>query len=278
MIGDGFGSNTKSELGGGKLKVECSVCSHIGNVRNNNEDNYYANGRWRRDVNENQTKIEYFVERKRLLGAVFDGMGGTAKGEFASLEAAKKLNQNCETSFDYLVNHYISEANRALCDMMEELRVGRIGTTMALVDICQNKLNICNLGDSPIFLFRDGTLQQLSVDHTEAQRMVDMGFMTAEEQRIKMKKSPLTQHLGIFEDELVIEPYVQRGISLHRKDIVLVCSDGLTDMLSQEEIASILEGADTLDWILKNLVDAALEHGGRDNITVLLARVMSKWV
>lgn len=260
------------------MKIECSVGSHVGLVRGNNEDNFYLNGSWRRDVDEQKTNIIYLKERKRLLAAVFDGMGGESKGELASHEAAKILSGYQSASFQQIITDYIEAVNNSICDMTRDYEVGRMGSTLALIEIEKGKLNVCNLGDSPIFMYRDGVLKKISVDHNEAQRMVDMGVMTKEECMKSPRKFRLTQHLGVFKEELILEPYIKEGIALQKGDIIMACSDGLTDMLDVGEIESVLCKSQSIDWMVRDLIDDALKKGGRDNVTVVLAQLTSKWL
>ena len=120
---------------------------------------------------------------------------------------------------------------------------------------------------------RDGCFKQLSRDHTQAQSMVDMGLLKPEEMNSHKGKHKLTQHFGIFPDEIIIQPYESEVISIMENDIFILCSDGLTDMMDDGEIASIAcENLSPKDMASK-LVDIAVEKGGKDNTTVVVARI-----
>lgn len=92
------------------------------------------------------------------------------------------------------------------------------------------------------------------------------------------RKFRLTQHLGVFKEELILEPYIKEGIALQKGDIIMACSDGLTDMLDVGEIESVLCKSQSIDWMVRDLIDNALKKGGRDNVTVVLAQLTSKWL
>lgn len=256
------------------MKIECSIVSDVGMFRHNNEDNFYLNGFVREDVNENRIEYNACYEKKCVLGAVFDGMGGEENGELASLEAARILHKYQKTNFTQIRSSYITEANEKVCSRMKEIENGRMGSTLAIAMLQKGKMSFCNVGDSPIYIFRDGSLQQLSIDHNEAQSLYDMGLISRKELRTSTRKNCLTQHLGIFEDEMIIEPYFRENIPLKENDYILLCSDGLTDMVEEEEIEIILGNSENVYQTAEILVNTALENGGKDNVTVLLIRIV----
>jgi len=147
---------------------------------------------------------------------------------------------------------------------------------MALLCISPEKKEAVasNVGDSKVFLFRKEVLKKISEDHNQAQSLVNLGLITEEEARIHKDKSKLTQYLGIFQEEMVLEPYVTDNIILEKEDIFLICSDGLTDMLSYTDIAQILKTDISLKDKCKKLVNNANNKGGNDNITVVLAQII----
>lgn len=246
----------------------------MGHVRKNNEDNYFVNGQYRFDVDQDETPIATIIDKKVILAAVFDGMGGEENGELASLHAAKTLTKYDEASFGAITEAYVRQANDKICEEMDAQASGRMGTTLALLQIKNKQLNICNLGDSPIFFYRDGNMEQISVDHNEAQRMIDMGLITKEDYENGDKKYRLTQHLGIYPDEMELSPSVKVDIELKKKDVILACSDGLTDMVKNAEIQEIIAKNLSLEEKTKQLRDLALERGGKDNITLVLVEVL----
>ena len=256
------------------IKVESAAITHVGLVRNNNEDNYYINGKYKSD---NSVTTEGSFDNKNrdsYLYAVCDGMGGEAHGELASLIAVSTLSKYQETDIQYTITDYIQEANDHICDEIEKNAGKRCGTTLALLYIRKNMAISYNIGDSRVLFFRDGDLYQLSEDHTEAQRLVNMGVLTEEEADSHKSRNKLTQHLGIFPEELAIKPYISEKVKLKKNDILLLCSDGLTDMVSADDIANILSIRDIdIISLVKRLTEAAETHGGKDNITVVVVKI-----
>ena len=135
-----------------------------------------------------------------------------------------------------------------------------MGSTIAMLMFFGDQPYVCNLGDSRIYRFRDDELMQISEDHLEP---VPPG---------SGRKPRLVQHLGIFEEEMRLEPYIAKG-ALKRGDVFLLCSDGLTDMVSPAEICLILKETRSEKRAVERLIELALEHGGRDNTTVIVCRI-----
>jgi protein phosphatase len=152
---------------------------------------------------------------------------------------------------------FCKEANNKICQYGIENDVESMGTTAALLAFTKNEIFLCNIGDSKIFRFADEKLEQISVDHY---------IKTA-----YGKKPPLSQNLGIPESELAIAPYFAKG-HYNDGDIYLLCSDGLTDMVTVTEIRQILIES-TFEDIATKLLKKALQNGGKDNITIIVCKV-----
>jgi protein phosphatase len=155
----------------------------------------------------------------------------------------------------------ITQLNDAVVQVQREMLTDHIGTTMVSLYFSGRYVYVCNIGDSRAYRLRDGEFLQLSVDHVEKYPGRDV------------KKAPLTQYLGFGSDEIQLEPYIAKG-ELKRGDMYLLCSDGLTDMLTNFEISDIMLRSTDADSCVRELVQAALEHGGRDNITVIICRII----
>lgn len=250
------------------LKAACTC--HHGRVRENNEDNLYFNGEIlpliHRDVNETMTLGQDM--NKKLCFGVFDGMGGEQNGEEASYLAARVCTEK-QADFDgnedsgEKLCEIIFEANKRICERTREKKLRRMGSTAAMLLFDKDKVWICNIGDSRIYRMRGNELIQCSVEHTDRALVERQGGR---------RKPYLTQHLGIFPDEMRIEPYcVSREV--RAGDIYLICSDGLTDMLCDEEIRAVLIREISAKKKAEELCDAALKHGGRDNITVQTVQI-----
>lgn len=252
------------------LKIEGLSVTHAGRVRRNNEDNYFLFGIWREDVRIRKQVVEKTAPADRMLAAVYDGMGGEAAGETASLLAAETFGPCFRQQAEQEAVRQVQEANRRICAEAERLGIERMGTTVAALYLDQDTAISCNVGDSRCYFFRDGRLEQLSVDHSEAQRMMDMGLLDQEKARKSRGWHMLTQYLGINPEELLIEPHLSRRIPLKPGDVFLLCSDGLTDLVMDEELLQVLKGSGSLKEKADTLLQLALDRGGRDNITLIL--------
>ena len=258
------------------IKFSASVCSNKGRIRANNEDNFYFNG-----INltpENRDKNNFFSDTPSedvLVFGVFDGMGGEALGEDASLIAAQsvkkyheKLKKDGANDVENAVLKSISDANTKICNRMVESGEKRIGTTFAALCICDDTATVYNVGDSRVYLYRNKKLKQISVDDTTVQRLINMGVITKEKAKTHEDRHKLTQHLGIFRDEMIIEPHISDKIAIEKGDRFILCSDGLTDMVGDDEIQKIMQKTADSKTAAKKLLLAALKNGGRDNVTV----------
>ena len=249
-----------------QLSAACGC--NIGRVRFNNEDNFFFDGKSLTE--ENAGLSGYVVKKvyleKEILFGVFDGMGGEEFGEkasFAAAECAGKTMDRCRrfaVGPRSLLLQLCAEANRSICRKRDELLVNRMGTTAAMLLFVPDEVYVCNLGDSRIYRLRDNELLQVSVDDTEK---LPEGVS---------RKAGLTQFLGIPEDELSLEPHIVKS-ELKRGDIYLICSDGLTDMLTNVEICMILREHISIRQCAQHLIAGALKNGGKDNVTAIIIRV-----
>ncbi len=245
-----------------KVHVSVACKTDLGRVRENNED-----------------KFEYYIpEDEPTLasrGQVFvvcDGMGGHAAGQIASELTAK-------TFIDVYLNHTASSpqdaasaavaaANRYVLDIGRQIpgRSG-MGTTLSALILWADRAIIVQVGDSRIYRLRDGELDQLSDDHTFVDEQVRQGTMSREEAERSPYAHILTRAVGV-DDNLIAD--VQEW-DLRERDVFLLCSDGLTNHVKDDEIRVTLDSAPSAAvW---RLVNSALMDGGSDNTTVLVVRV-----
>ena len=257
----------------GNLYISAYGRSNVGKKRGNNEDNFYLSGV---TVDSAIDITSVAPEASELGFAVFDGMGGEAAGERASQFTAdtygNRLAEMMEGSFSpEVIQNTIEDANKKVCD---EIRVigKRMGCTFVSVGFKNDTLYISNVGDSRAYILRNNTLHCVSKDHTAAQTMVDAGLVSYEDSQKIKEKHQLTQHIGIFPEEMVIEPNYNT-LKADSGDIVMICSDGLTDMLSDADIAAILSSGGTEEELANALVEQALANGGKDNVTVIVGKV-----
>ena len=193
-------------------------------------------------------------------------MGGEANGELASFGAARGLLEYDRSLLDYFIpaRRYLEnltlKINEAVLKEQASCHTENMGTTMAALYFTRSDVYACNVGDSRAYRMREGEFLQLSKDHA------------AEYPAGSRRKAPLSQYLGLDPTEYRLQPHIAKG-ELRRGDRYLLCSDGLTDMLSNLEIAAVLHQEQSMEACAQELVDQALAHGGRDNITVIVCRV-----
>ena len=244
--------------------------SHAGKKRQVNEDSFFAG---------NKTEEVYGIKLNNSLDlSVCDGMGGEMYGDQASKKAISVLMDFCRRCSGELSQNFTCieraclEANDAVCDLMKKNKA-RMGSTLTLARFYGKEAVFANLGDSKIFRLRQGILEQISVDHSVVARLIADGVITKEEAKTHPSAHKITQYLGIYPDEMIIEPHI-RGERIQAGDIYLLCSDGLTDMVDEDTIASVLREKKKLDARGKRLLETALENGGKDNVTLALAEII----
>ena len=228
------------------MKIIYSAVSGKGRRRKENQDRIYVS---------NPDRLVIDIEANPCF-AVFDGMGGEQYGGLASEIAYNTIKDNASmvsnTKICMLINEYI-------CSYMQKNNIFRMGTTAAIVAFSNNYVYTCNIGDSRIYRIANNEIEQLSVDH-----VMNTG-------RYKTRRV-LTQYLGIPQSEIMIEPF-ERKTEIHCGDIFLLCSDGLTDMVTDEIILETVRKSYT-EEAAKNLYDKAVANGGKDNISVIVCKVI----
>jgi len=234
---------------------------------------------------QNEDSIGEEVELGTIILA--DGMGGYHGGEVASAIAVNTVLNHLhehittlspgqidkKTGFSKESLHAreaISQANTTIVKASETQPQYRgMGTTVVMGVFHDNKLTAAHVGDSRMYRFRDNVLERLTVDHTLLQELVDRGFYTEAEARESLNKNLVTRALGI-DKEVVVDISETEALP---GDIYLLCSDGLNDMISDEDIGGTISAFSTnLQEAADNLVKLANKNGGRDNVSVVLAR------
>lgn len=246
-----------------RYEIEYYCTSHVGKIRKNNEDNFFCNGHYMEAENNGTSEVIHGVvdSSENAFFVVFDGMGGEECGEMAAHLAAKTLSDSSfENDMDAFLDAYCQKANQEICNYTKEHQLFSMGSTVALLSFQKKGITLCNIGDSKIFLLSGNELQQISYDHVTASG--------------NGRKALLTQKLGMPEDELTLTPYIAGG-EYHNKDIYLICSDGLTDMVPNERIREIIQKSPQ-DTVCNELLQQALENGGKDNITFIILFIKRK--
>lgn len=222
--------------------------------RNNNEDSYY-------------------MSPSGKFMVLADGMGGHAAGERASELAVslltKKMSQKIKKESDLidLLNKSIQEVNKKIFnESMSILKYRGMGTTLSLVFNGFGKYYYVNIGDSRIYRLKDQKLTQLSKDDSFVNYLLDLGDINEEEARIHPKRNILTKALGTAEGI----DFVIKAIDEDNVDKLLLCSDGLSDILPKESIEKILNLECKTEKKIDKMISEVLKNGGKDNITIMV--------
>lgn len=204
-----------------------------------------------------------------------DGMGGHKAGDYASrytIDTIKKeVNVSPQTNPVHIFSQAIQYANEHLyAKSMNDKNFEGMGTTLVAATCLDYKLNVANIGDSRLYLIRQNKMVQVTKDHSYVAELVQKGGLDRETAKTHPKKNFITRAVGAFDQVSADFFYVETKPG----DIILICSDGLTNMLSDEEILSITYQEHDLEFACYKLVQAANEKGGIDNISVILAKVL----
>lgn len=222
------------------------------------------------------TNQDYLFSSSEAVGCfdnlylVADGMGGHKAGDYASRYLVAQLvdyiRQSSETNRIPILQHGIQEINKKIYTLSVKNEDYRgMGTTLVAATIEDGVLHVANVGDSRLYLIRNG-ITQVTRDHSYVEEMVAKGRLTRDSEEYWNKKNIITRAVGAGEQvdidffEVVLKP----------GDLVLLCSDGLTNMVRDEEICEIVSSPKSLEAKVKSLIQTANDRGGRDNISAIL--------
>lgn len=200
-----------------------------------------------------------------------DGMGGHRAGDFASRyavqETVRLVKEEQNTDPIVILGNVLHAANRGLHDTAKEREdLEGCGTTLVACTIDGNVLRTANVGDSRLYVIHKEGIRQITVDHSLVEEMVLAGSLDAGKARNHPEKNVITRAVGV-EEYLDVDFFTTK---LVEGDLILMCSDGLTNMLEDGEIYSMVQGKDTLEEKANALIESANHHGGLDNISVIL--------
>jgi PPM family protein phosphatase len=269
-------------------QMDCFGLTDIGRKRPTNQDHYLV-----ADLNksmrvhatslnlDDETRIYGGSQGKLLI--VADGMGGEAEGERASTIAVDQLTTyvlnslawcfRLEEEVEIDFEEHLKEA-LASCQTSIQAMAGKhpemksMGTTMTMVYIVWPRAFVVHVGDSRCYLLRERQLEQVTQDHTMSAVMAAVGQMTPEQARTSPMRHALWNVLGGRSDDLSVDLY---KLTLEPDDKLLLCTDGLYDMVSDAALQQILEADQTAEATCRRLVDLANENGGSDNITAIVS-------
>jgi len=243
-------------------------------------------------LNEDSFEITAFTiseddETPVLLAVIADGIGGHKAGEIASKIAVATIISSVAESDGtdplWILKSALLEANHSITSdgANDDTRKG-MGSTVACALVIDSALYIATLGDSRLYLIRDNVIQQLNIDHTWVQEALEVGVISSEEARSHPRRHLIRSYLGSSDpihpdlrlymdpDENQEQAKANQGLPLVPGDQILICTDGLTDLVVDEEILEILVGEESKDKQLQKLVDLANLRGGHDNITAVV--------
>jgi protein phosphatase len=257
-----------------KTHLNVGAHSHVGEIRPNNED-HYAIAHYQAPTGEWVT-----------VGMVADGIGGHQAGEIASeLTVKTVLDVFEETDFSsplQSLSKAIIQASKIVNAIAQQKTDKQgMGSTLAMAVVADERLYIVNVGDSRIYLLHGGAFRQISVDHTWVQQAIDHEILSKEEARDHPNANVLQSYIGsdelpkpdfrlqLREDESPEQALNNQGLPLEPGDRILICSDGLTDLVSDEDIAKALKSNAPAN-AARSLTSLARSNGGTDNVTVVI--------
>ena len=226
--------------------------SDVGLVRGHNEDSFLL---------------------RAPLFVVSDGMGGHAAGEIASSIAVETIGERAPgTADDVLLGAAVEAANLEVMRAAEE-GVGKpgMGCTASAVLIEKNRMAVAHVGDSRVYVLHHGTLVRITHDHSYVEELVDSGQITADEARMHPSRSIITRALG-SDPDMYADHF---SLEVNDGDRIILCSDGLSSMISDSEMETVADSSATPQQAADNLVAAALTAGGSDNVTVVVVDVLN---
>jgi protein phosphatase len=279
--------DTAEMAAGPPLSVRYFGLTDRGKVRETNEDQFLVADLVKalrvRHTSVPQAEVQQSHDRCYLF-VVADGIGGHAGGQQASALAIDSLERFVLESWQWFgslrgrdgdavfadFRRALAKANsRVLAEANSQPGLGGMGTTLTLAFCLNAELYVAHAGDCRCYLFRGGRLYRLTADHTLAQEMVRQGAMTQEEAAESRWSHVVTNAVGGNTPEVTVELH---KVGLLPSDVLLLCSDGLTGMVSEAEVARVLHDVANPETVCRRLLDRANQAGGKDNITVVVAR------
>ncbi len=248
-----------------------------GLVRARNMDGFFLDGRSLQpeEMNHGGGMWEENDAPSQLY-AVCDGLGSDATGQWASYEITRLLQMLRDAYPDGMTDSEALFSVGRLSDRIHRLAGTDRPPTGAALAMClwlRGTLRVLNVGNCRVYRLRAGKLTQLSVDHTETQRMIDLGMETPYLARMSPRRHLLTQYVGMDSGNRAFQPALSAVLAVRPRDRYLLCTDGLYDMVEDEEIRKTLLRARDAAEAAERLVQQALDNGGRDNATVVCLTV-----
>lgn len=252
--------------------VSVAGTTHVGNVREKNEDAFVVADLTGGGLLQDKSHARFDVGERGVLLAVSDGMGGAQAGEVASAIVVDTLtrevgNAPLETPRDAALTEAVKAAHEAV-RLRGQHDQAKMGATLTALFVRAGRAYIAEVGDSRAYLVRSGAIAQVTKDQSMVQLLVDSGVMSAEDASASPMRNVILQAMG-HQREIKI---AVGKIELRDRDCLILCSDGLTVHVSDEEIKNAVLGARP-EAAVEALINLALERGGKDNITVIVAGI-----
>ena len=252
-------------------KIDAALVYDKGSIRKNNEDAYYFDGKHVHLNEMDQTvHTQKTCKAAGSLWAVCDGMGGQSNGEVASYTAVsgmKELQRHLEgREFETTIQSWVHQASDAVQKKAEG------GTTLVMLYCAEEYLQTAHVGDSRIYRFHEGKLIRLTRDHSKVEMMVSAGIITEEEAETHPQRHTITRYLGM-DSEYVCDATVGEKIPYTAGDRYLLCSDGITDMMNDQKLESILKTAKNIHDCAEQIRNEAFSAGARDNLTLIALEI-----
>ena len=250
------------------MQFHAIAMSDQGLVRRNNEDNFYFNGRIREREELLGTVLERMpVTNRSALFVVCDGMGGEALGEEASRigvagikEIEALLSQDEEANFEHLMYSYLNSANDKICEEMRRNKGLRMVQLCCAV-VAEETAQTINLGDSRVYLIRRGVSYQLTRDHTTP-NVSSISVLSIEKRPNSTRAYRLMQHLGLF-PKTCLKPAISARFWLENHDRLLLCSDGVTDMVPTDKLIALIEKYPNIEEAGRKLMKKFCTNGAK---------------
>ncbi len=245
----------------------------VGKVRKNNEDAFVVADLTGGALLDGATHARFDVGERGVLLAVSDGMGGARSGEVASALVVETLTRAMQgaapgTPHDSLMNDAIQRAHAAVRDQGESDNK-KMGATLTAVFVHAGLAYIAEVGDSRAYLLRGGVLTLVTHDQSLVQTLLDSGAIDAQQASVSPHRGVILQAMGHQKEVKV----AMHKLVLRNRDCLLLCSDGLTGLVSDDEIRDVITASGRPELAARQLVDLANERGGTDNITVVIAGI-----
>jgi serine/threonine protein phosphatase PrpC len=258
----------------GDVRVSAFGISNVGMVRTNNEDAYIIADLDADEVSGVAWDPPRDVGERGILLAVSDGMGGAAAGEIASAITVESLkswlhDDHDGTTTGLLMEEAVGEANRNVFDAAQTDGRQGMGATLTAILLRGPMAHIAEVGDSRAYLVRDGRIRQVTRDQSYVQMLVEQGLLTRDQAEASPYRNVILQAMGQRQHVVV----ALGRLELRQGDRFLLCSDGLSGKVTDDEMREVLKLNDKLEAAGNRLIALANERGGEDNITVVLAEV-----